>query len=76
MNKKIEDYKPYKGFYDLREVKLTKRLFSKLWRIQDMLSHMNERADYFKKWHPNQWQKAKELSAEYQHILFEKGILR
>ena len=70
MKRKIEDYKPYKGFYDLREYNLPKRLFRRLWRVQDMLSHMNERADYFKKWHPGQWQKAQELSAHYQQLLF------
>jgi len=73
MKKSIENYKPYKGFYDLREYNLPERLFRRLWIIQDMLSHMSERMDYFKKWHPRQWQKAKELSAYYQQILFGKG---
>ena len=67
----IKKYKPYKGFYDLRDYELPKWQFIRLWDIQDMLSHMSERADYFKKWLPIQWEKAKEVSACYQHILFQ-----
>ncbi len=66
----MKNYKPYKGFYDLRNYELPKKIFSKLWKIQNMLFHMQERYDYFKKWHPGQWAKAKQLSAEYQRILF------
>ncbi len=42
MKVSIDEYKPYKGFYDLREFKLTKRKFHKLWRIQDRLHEMEE----------------------------------
>ena len=65
-----ENYKPYTGFYDLRTFILPKKLFIKLWVVQDMLAHMRDRAKYYKRWHPAQWQKAKEICAEYQQILF------
>ena len=72
MNKvPIDDYKPYKGFYDLRKFKLKKRLFYRLWRIQDTLHEMTKNQAYYKKWHPAQWQRAKELSAHYQLLLLK-----
>ena len=69
----MSEYIPYPGFYDLRDYILPKRLFKKLWGIQDMLSHMRDRAEYYKKWHPGQWGMARELSADYQRRLFQHG---
>lgn len=69
--KKIEEYKPYKGFYDLREYNLPKEVFLKLWEIQEYLNYVKERKDYFKKMDANTWRKAKELSAYYQRCLFD-----
>ena len=66
------EYSPYPGFYDLRDFVLSKRLFKKLWKIQDMLNHMQVLSKYYKKWHPGQWQKAKEICAQYQQILFKQ----
>ena len=66
----LENYQSYTGFYDLRDFVLPKRIFIRLWRIQSMLAHMRDRAEYYKRWHPGQWQKAKEISAAYQQILF------
>ena len=66
----IKDYEPYKGFYDLRERNLPIKIFKKLWKAQDMLYHYSIHADYFKKYHPTMWEKAKELSAIYQQVLF------
>lgn len=72
MNKiQIDKYKPYKGFYDLRGFKLPKRLFGRLWRIQDTLHEMTINKEYYKKWHSAQWEKAKELSAYYQSLLLK-----
>jgi len=68
----IDSYKPYKGFYDLREFKLPKKLFVRLWKFQDILSEMRENSEYYRKWHPFQWEAAQELSAKYQSILFAK----
>jgi len=67
----IAEYKPYMGFYDLRKYNLSKKIFLKLWNIQDMLYDMIIKKEYYKKWHPIQWEKAKELSASYQQILFQ-----
>jgi len=66
----MNKYKPYKGFYDLRNYNLPKKLFLALWDIQDMLSHMSEKEDYFKEFLPRQWEDAKEVSAKYQQVLF------
>ena len=71
----IDEYKPYEGFYDLREFKLSKRLFRRLWKIQETLYEMTKKQAYYKRWHPSQWEKAKELSAHYQSLLFEHPLL-
>ena len=62
---KIENYEPYPGFFDLRDYELSKRDFIRWWKVQDMLAHMQKRGEYFRKYHPAQWQKAQEISAEY-----------
>ena len=69
--KRFPDYKPYKGFYDLRDYDMPIKTFKKLWKIQDILFEMNKNKEYYKKWHPAQWQKAQLLSADYQQILFQ-----
>ena len=68
---RFPDYKPYKGFYNLRCFNMPFKIFKKLWCIQDTLYEMNQNKEYYKKWHPAQWQKAQLLSAEYQQILFQ-----
>ena len=71
MVRRFPNYAPYTGFYDLRCYEIPKKIFLQLWNIQDMLSHMNQKKDYYKKWHPAQWQKAQLMSADYyQQILF------
>jgi len=72
----IDSYKPYKGFYDLREFKLPKKTFVRLWRFQDILFEMSENSEYYRKWHPFQWEAAQELSAKYQSILFGKRKMK
>ena len=71
----IENYKPYKGFYDLRECDLPKKLFRKLWYIQNTLYEMNKNREYYKKWHKGQYEIAKQVSADYQQRLlrYEKN---
>jgi len=70
MNKiKIDKYKPYNGFFDLRDFRLSIKLFKQLWKLQGKLHKMEENKSYYKKWHPAQWERAKELSADYQSIL-------
>jgi len=69
-NSLVKKYKPYKGFYDLREYDLPKKVFQRLWNIQDMLNFMSERQDYYKEFLKTQWEDAKEISARYQQELF------
>jgi len=73
---KIENYSPYPGFLDLRDYELPKRDFMRWWKVQDMLTHMQKRAEYFKKYHPAQWQKAQEISAEYNMIIMDLKVKR
>jgi hypothetical protein len=67
--KNIKDYKPYKGFYDLREYNLPKEIFIKFWNVQDYLNHVNERKQYFMEKDKITWRKSQELSANYQMCL-------
>jgi hypothetical protein len=68
--KNISDYKPYKGFYDLRDYNLPKKDFIKFWNIQDYLFYVENKKEYFKKFEKNMWEQVKELSANYQQCLF------
>jgi len=72
----IDEYKPYRGFYDLRDFTLPKKIFGQLWRAQAALYKMSKNKAYLKEWHPGQWAKAKELSADYQSVLLQHvGII-
>ena len=68
-----KSYKRYKGFYDLRKFALNRQEFLRYWDLQDNLFHMQERAEYFKKWHPAQWQQGQELSAQMLLVLMKRG---
>lgn len=70
--KLMSDYRPLKGFHDLRDFNLSKRVFMKLWKIQDVLHEMNENKIYYQKWHSRQWQMAQELSANINMMLIEQ----
>ena len=78
MNKKeayktIVNYKPHKGFYDLSEKPktLNKIQYAKILGIQNFLAEQNNIVDYLKKHEPIQYQKDKELSADYQSIIYK-----
>lgn len=66
-------YKPMSGFFDIstRPKTLDKRTFEKLQAAQTELMHMQEKSEYYKKWHPQQWEKGKELSGQIQQIIFQ-----
>jgi hypothetical protein len=68
----MREYKPSKGFFDIsaRPKTLDKRTFEHLQEIQTELSHMQNNAEYYKKHHPQQWEKGKEMSAEIQQVIF------
>jgi len=73
--KKVEDYQPYNGFYDLRDFDIPKKEFLKLWNLQQFLYQAEEQRKRGYK-HP-QIQGIKDLSAQYQQILFsypEKNV--
>jgi len=73
INQTIENYKPHKGFYDLSEKPetLTKNEYAKLLNIQNFLAEQNKNIEYLKKFESIQYEKDKELSAEYQSIVKE-----
>jgi hypothetical protein len=71
----IPHYCPVKGFYDLRKLDLPKKLFVKLWEIQDVLGQIQEDKDYIKEWSPAHWEKAMEMAAEYHQILMRYNSL-
>lgn len=68
--KYIHNYKPYKGFVDLRQYNIPKEDFSLLWKAQDFLYFSNQEKDRIKKSDPILWNKLKELSGIYQQQLF------
>lgn len=66
----ISNYKPYKGFFDLRDFDLTKEEFISFWQAQSFLYDVNKRMDIYKK--SFQWEQIKEFAARYQVKLLEK----
>lgn len=72
--KNITEYKPFNGFYDLRDYNLPKKVFLKLWEVQEYLNYVNERKAYFRKMDPITWSKVQELSANYQQCLFSYSV--
>jgi len=69
MKVSIKDYKPIQGFYDLREFKIGKRDFLKLWKVQKFLcKKQKQRQEGFIS--NLEWEKLKEFSAKYQAVLF------
>ena len=69
----IKKYKPFKGFYDLRDYEIPDKEFIKLWSIQEFLSDVRDKKEYYKKYSPYQWEYIKEISANYQQILLNKN---
>jgi len=73
INQIIDNYKPHKGFYNLTErpKTLTKVKYAKVLNIQEFLVEQNNNIEYLKKFEPIQYEKDKEISAEYQEIVKE-----
>lgn len=65
------EYQPLQGFYDLRNWDIPKKDFLKLWGIQKYLfqCEQNRQKGLYKNM-PNELEKVKNLSAEYQQTLF------
>lgn len=72
----MDDYTPIPGFVDLREYKIPKKEFEKLWEIQRILKFVEDRKGYYMKFDPVMWQRAQNISAEYQMILNEYTQMR
>lgn len=66
-------YEPIPNFYDLRNIKLTKKEFVVCYRTQLLLASINKNKNYFKKYDMHQYEAAKHLSAELQMFLMERG---
>lgn len=66
-------YTPTPGFFDIsnRPHGLDKRTHLKMQEIQMYLVDMQKKADYYRRFHPTQWEKAKELSGELQRMIFQ-----
>jgi DNA-directed RNA polymerase subunit F len=78
MNKKearkiIESYQPTNGFFDLskKPESLNQIEYAKILEAQNLLVEQNNNREYLKKHNPIQWEKAKELSASLQQIIFQ-----
>ena len=69
----INDYKPYKGFYDLskKPKSLTKIEYAKVLKIQEFIVSQARNVEYLKKHCLTGYQKLVELSANYQGIIWE-----
>ncbi|MCK4446818.1 MAG: hypothetical protein KAW56_07030 [Candidatus Marinimicrobia bacterium] len=69
----IINYKPYRGFYDLSEKpkSLTKIEYAKVLKIQGFLAERARNIEYLRKFTPIQYEKSKEISANYQEIVRE-----
>ena len=71
ISRKIKDYKPYKGFEDLREYNLTSEEFKKLWNIQSYLYQVSSSNMFRRQIDSRQLEKVKNLSAEYSFELMK-----
>ncbi len=69
---KQEEYTPFNGFCDLMELDLPKKIFIKLWKIQQFLYECEQSRKMGKYLYMDEeLNKVKELSAHYQQILFQ-----
>jgi hypothetical protein len=69
----IKAYRPHKGFFDLsiQPKGLTKIEYAKILDTQNLLARENNNKEYLLKFNPTQWEKAREMSANLQRIIFE-----
>lgn len=65
-------YSPYPGFYDLRVFNLNPKEFSAAWLVQDFLYRQSLKREYYKCFAPLEWERLKDLAAQFQMILLPK----
>lgn len=70
--KSKKNYTPYPGFYDLRIFNLNPKEFSAAWRVQEFLYRQSLKRDYYKQFALLEWERLKELSAQFQMVLLPK----
>jgi len=72
-NRIIKNYKPHLGFYDLSEKPktLTKIEYAKVLKIQEFLFEQFVHTAYLKEYASIQYEKDKQISANYQSIVKE-----
>lgn len=64
--KKIEDYEPIYGFYDLRDFEIPEKDFQDLWKLQLYLNNYQENKNIHSLAFPELWSLLKETATEYQ----------
>lgn len=72
MKMKRKNYTPYPGFYDLRIFNLNPKEFTAAWRVQEFLYRQSLKREYYKRLAPLEWEKLKDLSAQFQMILLPR----
>lgn len=72
------EYTPIPGFYNLLDYKLPKKVFKKLYEMQELLKHVSDNREYYYNFDRIGLRKAQELSARYQQIIsnYEKKKFR
>lgn len=64
--KKVEDYKPIPGFYDLRDFDIPEKDFKELWKLQLYLDDYQRNRDKHSFAFPNLWDLLKQTAGDYQ----------
>jgi len=69
----IDSYKPNDGFFDLstKPSQMSDVEYAKTLKIQNFLAKQAKQSAYIKKFHPQQWEGIKNLSAQLQDIVFQ-----
>ena len=65
-------YTPYPGFHDLRIFNLNRKEFSAAWRVQVFLYRKSLKRESYKCFAPLEWERLKDLEAQFQMILLPK----
>jgi len=66
MVKKINNYEPIYGFYDLRDFEIPEKEFQELWKLQLYLDNYQKRKDELSIAFPDLWELLKQTAGEYQ----------
>ena len=69
----IANYTPNDGFFNLstKPVEMRDVEYAKVLKTQNFLAEQSKQSGYIKKFHPQQWENLKNLSAQLQNIVFQ-----